>query len=178
MLKPEIYIMSLWEPWASALAFGPKGLENRSWRRELPPGGIDLAVYACKGGFHRGVAAELRADLWPECPSDEDLFLSRGSIVGVIHVDRIDPVSQWRHDRWATGPWCWHRTGYWPLSEPVPIKSPPRTMRLAGPELSARLGELSGEWRPSDHIMRASRQALRPWPCRPFVQLPLVLETP
>lgn len=95
------------EPYASAIVFGPKDLENRSWRPPRELIGHDLAIHA---GQNRsflnqpGILAAVRC-LWPEMP---DEFPNLGCIIGLarlVSCRRLFPGSI--DSGWAHGPYCW-----------------------------------------------------------------------
>lgn len=89
---------TLQQPYASAIAYGPKRIENRPTRWIVPPEGIWMAIHAgatLYGGKHR--TGELLAawqghdidrddfGLWRGCPPLEDL--PRSAILGVMRID-------------------------------------------------------------------------------------------
>jgi len=91
--------LTLLQPFASAIAVGPKRIENRPWRRRVPPGGMWVALHAGKGLYDRAdllvrawretSAAEGGPlfGLWPEAPDLE--AMPRGALLGMMHVARI-----------------------------------------------------------------------------------------
>lgn len=111
----DLRAWTLWQPWASAIIPGPKGIENRPRRlMRIPEGGIWIAV-------HAGITMDWGAvpwvrERWPEMPDPKMLPL--GAILGLMHVVRwasvVDgqQVLPWRplgcmdDDAWATGPEC------------------------------------------------------------------------
>lgn len=89
--------LTLLQPFASAIAVGPKRVENRPWHRRVPRGGMWVALHAGKGLYDRGdllVRAWRETDidgppfgLWPEAPDLADM--PRGALLGVMRVARI-----------------------------------------------------------------------------------------
>lgn len=91
--------LTLLQPYATAIALGPKRVENRPWRRRIPRGGLWVGLHAGRGLYDG--AAELvdewreapdalfpQCGIWPEAP---DLAaMPRGALLGVMHVARID----------------------------------------------------------------------------------------
>jgi hypothetical protein len=107
--------LSVRQPWASAIIHGPKRVENRTWARKLPPGGLWLAVHAASAldGTQEDVRGWLAVvlgrpnrrppphpqlarlhGLWPSAPPLAALPL--GAIIGAVHVHRILEYPTWR----------------------------------------------------------------------------------
>ena len=93
--------LSLQQPYASAIAIGPKRVENRTWRRKVPPGGMWLALHAAStfypGGedliaawrFHGpGVPGDDQVGLWLDAPAHREGYPTSG-IIAVIRVRDI-----------------------------------------------------------------------------------------
>lgn len=88
--------MTLLQPFATAIAIGPKRIENRPWRRNIPPTGLWVGLHAGKALYDRAeeLLEEWRDDpyargpgIWPEAPPLEEL--PRGAMLGVMHVAEI-----------------------------------------------------------------------------------------
>lgn len=126
----KIPTLSLQQPYANALLWGPKTIENRPRRIfRVPPGGIWLAIHAsrtfCGGSAeNRAQVCDLVRSMWPEMPPANRLPL--GCILGAVRIDWEspypdpysaihdgDPLATARDadlhdDPWAFGPWCYH----------------------------------------------------------------------
>ena len=88
--------LTLQQPYASAIAVGPKRVENRTVGRRIPPQGLWVGLHAGKTLYrpesaHGRLAAwwneelsEWRRELWPDAPSVEALPF--GAMLGVMHV--------------------------------------------------------------------------------------------
>lgn len=109
-LRPYDRVLSavtLLQPFASAVAYGPKRIENRPVRRRIPPGGVWLGLHAgkalyCSDAIARGTTSRtVQADAfvrrmltrwslgaeppsWPEAPRVEQL--PRGCLLGAMHI--------------------------------------------------------------------------------------------
>jgi len=137
--RGEIRALTVLQPFASALMFGPKDPENRFQRLHLPEGGIWVAIHA---GLRLYPANEAGIrEVWPECPAFKDMV--RGSILGLRHlkeIRRYDPSqdAELRDDPWATGPWCWMFGRRLIAPEPIPHRGMQGLWRPA-PDALARL---------------------------------------
>lgn len=89
--------LTLLQPFATAIALGPKRVENRPWRRRIPPGGLWVALHAGKGLYDRaGLLVRVWQEagdgppfgIWSDAPDLADM--PRGALLGVMHVARID----------------------------------------------------------------------------------------
>lgn len=115
--------ITLWQPWASLIAWGEKRYETRSWG----------TVYRGDIAIHAGLHLEKNVVFWHTIHRDYDLInVPLGMIVAIArleHVIRIDrgliarefekelTVGEWRPGRWA-----WYLTDIRPLDEPVPAR--------------------------------------------------------
>lgn len=96
------HALTLLQPYASAIAIGPKRIENRPWRRVLPPGGLWIGLHAGKALFggrpnvvgmlriwrrEGGWRPEAPDPTWLEAPQVDDLPL--GAMLGAVHVAEI-----------------------------------------------------------------------------------------
>lgn len=90
--------LTLLQPFASAISHGPKRVENRPWRRRVPPGGMWIGLHAGVGLYDRAqllVTAwrdprpvpDPPFGLWPGAPALEDM--PRGAMLGAMHVASI-----------------------------------------------------------------------------------------
>lgn len=102
MIIPE-KALSVRQPWAWAILFAGKDIENRSWQavnHGLTVRG-EIAIHAAKGMTRQEYddAAHFMASLGVECPPARDLW--RGAVIGVVEV--VDVVSE-SASRWFFGP--------------------------------------------------------------------------
>lgn len=147
--------ITLHQPWASAVMFGPKGIENRDWWPDKPEDGSPLYL-----GFHAGVGVQSKRQFkydcdfvrerWPEMPDPETL--PRGVVLGAVHildvVDKLGPT--FGELSAAMLDWCnpadvqryaWVLGDRRPLSEPIQLRG---MQKLWWPPMSVqrRLREL------------------------------------
>jgi len=95
--------LSIRQPWAWAIMFAGKDIENRSWQavdHGLKVRGR-IAIHAAKGMTRKEYleAADFMATIGVACPPAIDLW--RGAIIGTIDV--VDVVSE-HHSPWFFGP--------------------------------------------------------------------------
>ena len=102
--------LTIHQPWAQAIAVGVKRVENRTWRRGVPPGGLWLALHAAKNyhlppdaprleGWSKADQARAYAEetfsqwymsnLWPDDDTRGVESFARGAILGAMHVSAI-----------------------------------------------------------------------------------------
>lgn len=112
--------LTLLQPYASAIAYGPKRVENRPWRRRVPPGGMWVGLHAGQLWGNpdllvpfrqcgRTKAAQVRDQVeetldewrapplpgephWPNAPTVAELPL--GCMLGAIHIAAILPYPE------------------------------------------------------------------------------------
>jgi len=121
--RRPLQALTLWQPWATALAQGPKDVENRGWQPAwMPADGLWLAIHAAKRAMAGEDLAFVRG-LWPEARRRSEW--PRGAIVGLVHVDRVidlrRPPEGWSSP-WAVGPMCWHVDQRIALEDPLPCR--------------------------------------------------------
>lgn len=121
--------ISLWQPWASAIAVGIKKIETRHW-----PIGYrgEIAIHAAK--TQEGVKQLIgigRGDLIKQVvrlnPSDE--LLPLGAIVAVARLDgcyRVDQVEPSEYEAawgdFSVGRYCWMLSHVVALPKPIPYR--------------------------------------------------------
>jgi hypothetical protein len=124
------------QPWASAIAFGRKDVENRTWatgHRGL------LAIHAGKGiEWTASDAAWIEAGLMPYRSGDPRKAwsgsLPLGAIVAVARLTDCHDAT--RTDYCSCSPWAMAHQWHWeladvrPLAEPVPCKGALRLWNL------------------------------------------------
>ncbi len=111
--------LTLWRPWAMAIAAGPKRVENRSWApgAQLPIGSL-LAIHAGRR-FDAAALAWVR-ELWPAVPDDPALHPE--GIVAIARLVEVERVVRPPLTPWDAGPWCWRLDQVWGLRFPVPAR--------------------------------------------------------
>lgn len=137
--------LTIWQPWAACIAYGPKRVENRGWRPperwRLP---FDLAIHAAKTRRVRDEAeARMRvADIWPlvnSVPMDRGAVVAVASVVGFFAT--LDEPRRTLTDPWVIGPWCWQLDRVRPLICPVPCKGQQGIWTLP-PDVEAEIREV------------------------------------
>jgi len=128
----KIKILTVHGPWAWAIIFGPKRVENRVWRTNYRG---PLYIHAGKSTAWDSNARAILEGIGVEVPPDD--ALPRGVILGA--VDLVDCVEypetaaggpvfpamdgdpyRLAEDPLADGPWCWILQNPRPLDRPVP----------------------------------------------------------
>lgn len=130
MADPRIMALSIRQPWASAIASGPKDVENRTWRTSYEPGGL-IAVHASAG-----IEWQVPDEAWAAAGvapyrrgmrrADWTATLPLGAVIAVAtlagcHHDRdckAAPCSPWR----VRDCWHWQLASVRVLPEPVPCR--------------------------------------------------------
>jgi len=100
--------ITLWRPWAHAILYLGKRVENRSWAPAETMRGQTFALHAGKTWDAKSAAA-LR-ETYPEMPA-----VAEGhplGVVGVARIVRVLDVRGVKHEAaeqtpWAFGPCCW-----------------------------------------------------------------------
>jgi activating signal cointegrator 1 len=166
MSAPGLRALTIRQPWASAILYGTKWVENRSWPTKYrgplivhaaaklapppPAGDPEMDWIRNRLAFERGA--------WTT-PAE----LARGAILGAVDVVDCVPMgrdkgTKGRRDEgdesafgptgtelsgWASGPWCWLLARPRVLVEPIPL-----TGRLGLFELPRAIGERleKAEW--------------------------------
>ena len=81
---------TLLQPYASAIAIGPKRIENRPQARRIPPGGLWLGLHAGKTLYDSAEAIRRvwvdKFGIWPFCPELADLPM--GAMLGIMRIDQ------------------------------------------------------------------------------------------
>src|SRR6266550_7295764 len=120
-------VITLRQPWASAVFYARKDIENRTW---ATPYRGRLWIHAGKNPARQDARLEERRGLWlPEEP------LPRGVILGCVEL--VDCV------RRADSPWARRGHYHWLLSRPMRLKrSVPRNGELGLSYIRPPRGEL------------------------------------
>lgn len=102
--------ISVKNPWAWAIIYGGKDIENRTWKTN----------FRGRVFIHAGLNADKNAPdhVWDLLPEDVAIF---GGIIGTVEI--VDCV-QASESKWFMGPWGWV------LRDPKPISFIPYKGRL------------------------------------------------
>lgn len=108
--------LSVCQPWAWAIVFGEKRIENRKWpTNHRGP----LVIHASRGTRYAGDETEI-----PDCPPFDSLV--KGAAIGLVDVVDCVPVPQLpaalKHDPYAEGPWCWILENPRSFAQPVEMR--------------------------------------------------------
>ena len=107
--------LTLWRPWAQAIIYGPKRIENRSWRPVKWMIGERIAIHAGKKYDEDGEMWMLEYDLYrPENPD-----MCACGILGTAVI--TDCVSR-SDDSWFCGPFGWVLDDIIALPSPIPCR--------------------------------------------------------
>lgn len=90
--------LSVQQPWGWAIIFGPKRIENRSWRTNYRG---QLLIHAGKSRIRLGD----EGDSLPGLPAYGKLIF--GAIIGKCTLADCVPFDDVRGQPFAEGPWCW-----------------------------------------------------------------------
>ena len=142
--KPEIRGLTLYQPWASAVAEGVKRWENRSWPPPRKMIGQLVAIHAGKTFDER--SAPKVASLWrgmsEHGPFETGAILAVARIAGAVCLETpTDPIvggslrdremiRSASTDPWIFGPWAWLLTDVKKLETPIPCRGRQRLWRL------------------------------------------------
>lgn len=115
-----ILALSVRQPWAWAIIYGGKDVENRS-QAAVSKGGMkprSICIHASKGMTQQEYqsAASMMADIGVKCPPPDELV--RGGVIGTVDVVSIDNASD--------SPWFFKRpkNRALTLANPSPIHFP------------------------------------------------------
>lgn len=137
-------VLSLWQPWASAIARGLKQNETRSWSTDYRG---PIAIHAAK---RSGQA--LRDFAWQMGMRWDDL--PRGAIVAVARLVSVDRISgravhttereaQWGN--YALGRYVWRLEDIRALREPMPYRGAQHLRKVEPSVIEALDSYLQGE---------------------------------
>jgi len=101
--------LTVCQPWAWAIIFGPKRIENRTWKTFYRG---PLAIHAGKSKSH------LSETLNDGTATPPDLTF--GAFLGVVELVDCVPVNEAPADPFAEGPYCWLLEDPKPLPKPLP----------------------------------------------------------
>lgn len=123
-------VLTIREPWCSAIVFGPKRIENRTWEAPQRLWGQTIALHASKGFVRADRENALSL-------SDEGLFThddapgTRGHIIGTatlvgcytqldLLLPHLLPCDEQQISDWYTGPIGWLLADILALERPIP----------------------------------------------------------
>lgn len=153
MSRPEIYGLTIAQPWPWAFSLG-KRVENRSW---APPRSMLGQKIALHGGrrksprtydFQKGAEAVVRIGKpapvrYMDVPQVEGVF----AVARLARVVRVDSELPDGDCRWFFGPFGWVLEDYVRLPEPVPCKGALGLWALPDDVLErVRAGYLADAW--------------------------------
>jgi hypothetical protein len=105
------------QPWAHAVLYLGKTIENRTWpTAHRGP----LLIHA--GSSRAELALGTYPDGTPVPPADRLVFGALLGVVEVLDCVRYEDLGGRRNDPWAEGPWCWLLGNPRPLALPVPYR--------------------------------------------------------
>lgn len=109
--------MTVCEPYASAIIFGPKRVENRPQRWSFRG---RLLIHAGKSRKFMGTLNAAELDSWPEYDESKLVF---GAIIGSIEVyDCVELRRASSDDPWASGPFCLLLRAPIAFRKPIPYR--------------------------------------------------------
>lgn len=125
-LEGALQALTIWQPWAWAIARAGKDVENRTWHPPRSAIGRPLAIHAGKRfdddaveSLWLTVADELQDDV-PECAE----ACTRGAIIAVATLAEVKALGEGtaRFSPWYGGPVGWVLEDVIELAMPVPCR--------------------------------------------------------
>jgi hypothetical protein len=127
--------LSLWQPYAAAIAEGHKAVENRTWKQDSIIG-ERIAIHATQRRYNPNKDPWGIEKVWPDCPRPDELVY--GAILATAKVSAIVRITHplVSGNPWAFGPYCWVLTDIKKLPEPIVCKGKQRlwNVQLEGGE--------------------------------------------
>ena len=99
--------LTVCQPWAHAIVFGSKRIENRTWPTSYRGTLLIHAGKSCKFLGERTFP-----DGTPVPPKGQLAF---GVLLGIVELVDCVPFQEAQSDPWAEGPWCWLLTNPRPV---------------------------------------------------------------
>ncbi len=152
--------LTVWQPWAFALACGAKPVENRTWPPPARALGQQIAIHAGKeidrGGIDAFKEIARHPAVKPLLPKGLTLavmprsaIVSVGELVGALQVEGglagavVGELSAADRERilaspWTCGPWAWLFAEMRRLAHPVPCRGA-QGLWVLPPELERRV---------------------------------------
>jgi ASCH domain len=128
-----IYALTVWQPWADAIAHGSKRTENRPWP---PPAAVIGQVIAIHAGMQVDHGAEPPdGENWPD-PGIPLSARPRGVIIAVARLAGCHRATDPRCMARPCSPWAawvqfhWQLDQVRPLPEPIPARGSQRLWRV------------------------------------------------
>jgi hypothetical protein len=98
--------LTVCQPWAWALIYGPKRIENRTWH----------TTYRGPLLIHAGKSVDWLCDALNDGTPVPRRDLVFGAIIGVVDLVACVRPDRHPHDPFAEGPWCWVTTHPRPIA--------------------------------------------------------------
>lgn len=110
--------LSIQQPWAWAILYAGKRIENRTWYTNFRGRIWIHAGMRVDRASIEDLADEIRSVPEPRPPAYRGAIVGRASIVDCVRVHSV------AHDQrcWANGPWCFVLDDVEPLATPIPLK--------------------------------------------------------
>ncbi len=110
--------LSIQQPWAWAILYAGKRVENRTWHsRYRGPVLIHAGLKVDKDSIE-DLALEIAAVPEPRPIAYRGGIVGTATVVDCVRSDAV-PVGQ---EGWANGPWCFVLDDVRPLEKPIPLK--------------------------------------------------------
>jgi hypothetical protein len=123
--------LSIRQPWAWAILYLGKRVENRTWRTRFQG-----KIYIHAGlRFDKDALEDLEADI-QRIPQEQREPCHLGALVvgTAFVVDCVEPDDVPRgQEVWAVGPWCFILEDVTPLEKPIPCKGALGFFEVASP---------------------------------------------
>lgn len=114
MPAPPLCALTVWQPWATAIALGKKRLENRDWAPPPRFVGQDIAIHAA--AYLEPLRLAHVADALGMTVAELEVE-PRKAIIAVV---RLTGVVRSSRDPWFTGPFGWEFADARRLASPIP----------------------------------------------------------
>ncbi len=153
------YAITLHTPYDQAILYGPKRVENRSWKPTSLKDGEWIALHA---GMTHDSIAEYTLEKEGLYTFNPELH-KPGRIVGLIRIDGWTLPDD--DDPWASGPVCWTIGDVLPFSSPIPCRGARRLWRIPHAVIETVRAAGAVEWR-NKHPPKTPQPPANPSRCR------------
>jgi ASCH domain len=122
MMCQAVKALTIRQPWAWAVVYAGKNMENRRWQTSYRG---PLLIHAAKDDDRAGAARVLWTMTGPGAfGQPRAAFDARGAIIGMVHLagTLTDPPSRWAQPR----------RFHWMLESPAPVGPPVRCSGMPG----------------------------------------------